>query len=284
MTLLAVCECCTHECCAASTIELNSALLTIVESVEVSARRAGTLASVRVAEGSLVVTGQQIAQIDVAEAKLTLEHVKLEVQVAKQQAEDDVNIRLAHKANALASTDLRRAESVNQQAPNSVPAREIDKLRLSMENTALEIERAQRDQALAELSYQLKLVALKMAEHDLAMHKIESSATGMVVQLNKHVGETVEPGELIAKIVRVDRLRAEGYVEAKDATLGLMGRLAILEIQVPGRKLAKLEGKIVFVSPEANPVNAQVRIWAEFKRGKLPIRPGLRGQVIIPVD
>ena len=42
-----------------------------------------------------------------------------------------------------------------------------------------------------------------------------------------------------------------------------------------------VKGKIVFVSPEIDPVNAQVRVWAEVENPDLSLRPGLQAEMII---
>jgi macrolide-specific efflux system membrane fusion protein len=36
----------------------------------------------------------------------------------------------------------------------------------------------------------------------------------------------------------------------------------------------ELDGEISFVSPEVDPINSQVRVWAEFDNPKLLVRPG----------
>ena len=43
----------------------------------------------------------------------------------------------------------------------------------------------------------------------------------------------------------------------------------------PGNLVEPVSGEITFVSPEVEPVNQQVRIWAEFENPEKHIRPGL---------
>ena len=40
----------------------------------------------------------------------------------------------------------------------------------------------------------------------------------------------------------------------------------------------------MFVSPEVNPVNGQVRVWADVDNKQLTLRPGLRGHLAIHAD
>jgi len=85
-------------------------------------------------------------------------------------------------------------------------------------------------------------------------------------------------------VLRVDRLRVEGLVLAKELTGDLVGRRVTLTVDLPGRPAAEFEGAMVFVSPEVNPVNSQVRVWAEVDNKKLLLRPGLRGNLTIHPD
>ena len=47
--------------------------------------------------------------------------------------------------------------------------------------------------------------------------------------------------------------------------------------------MAKTEvnGKVVFINPEANPVNSQVEIWVEIDNTNRKLMPGLEAAIII---
>ena len=61
----------------------------------------------------------------------------------------------------------------------------------------------------------------------------------------------------------------------------LTGQRATFVVNLPGRPQAEFEGEIVFVSPEVNPVNGEVRIWAEIENKDRLLRPGLQGTLAI---
>jgi multidrug efflux pump subunit AcrA (membrane-fusion protein) len=54
-----------------------------------------------------------------------------------------------------------------------------------------------------------------------------------------------------------------------------------LALDLPRRGKAEFPGKIVFVSPEINPVNGQVRIWAEVDNKDGILKPGLRTRMTL---
>ena len=66
----------------------------------------------------------------------------------------------------------------------------------------------------------------------------------------------------------VDRRRSEGPPGHAHGAAGTMPRSTIA-------------GKIVFVSPEIDPVNGQVRVWAEIDNTDFKLRPGLHGSMVI---
>src|SRR5438445_6301914 len=106
----------------------------------------------------------------------------------------------------------------------------------------------------------------------------------MVVQVNPHHGEWVEAGKTVMRVLRVDRLRVEGFVHVEKLTRELVGRKVTLTVDVAGQPGNEFEGAVVFVSPEVNPVKQQVRVWAEVENRKLLLRPGLRGSFVIHTE
>jgi multidrug efflux pump subunit AcrA (membrane-fusion protein) len=54
-----------------------------------------------------------------------------------------------------------------------------------------------------------------------------------------------------------------------------------VRVAPPGKPEAEYKGRVVFVSPEIDPANSQVRIWAEIDNPQLHLRPGLRGVMTV---
>jgi macrolide-specific efflux system membrane fusion protein len=73
--------------------------------------------------------------------------------------------------------------------------------------------------------------------------------------------------------VNVDRLKAEGFVAAAQASTDVIGKSVALEVdETQGQKPAA--GTLVFVSPEMDPITSQVRVWAEIDNREGRLRPG----------
>jgi macrolide-specific efflux system membrane fusion protein len=262
-------------------LSVESALVTVIEQAEVPARVEGVLAELTAREGQLVAEGAALARIDDAEPVLTLKRATFEYDIARKQATSDIKIRVAKKAVELADVELKRARESIEKYKKSVSETELDRLRLAAEKALLDVDQALQDQQIADLTKQLKQTERELAESAVDRRRIRAPISGIIVQVHKHRGEWVEPGQTLLRILRVDRLRVEGLVNIRRISGNLNGRRATLTVDLPGRGAGEFEGAVVFVSPEVNPVNGQVRIWAEVENSELLLRPGLQGVLTV---
>jgi macrolide-specific efflux system membrane fusion protein len=260
---------------------IKSALVTVIEEAEIPARVEGVLAALEVREGKIVEAGAVVARIEDAEARLTHDRARTEFEIARKQGENDLKVRVARKATEVARAELRRAMESIEKYKKSVSDAEIDRLRLAAEKAELEIDQAIHEQETAKLTSRLKEIEMELAKQAVDRRVLASPISGMVVQVNLHQGEWVQAGKTVVRVLRVDRLRVEGFIAADNLTGDLVGRRVTLSADLPGKPGAAFEGVVVFVSPEVNPVNQQARVWAEVENPKLLLRPGLRGNLTI---
>jgi len=262
-------------------VEVPSMLIKLIEQVDVPAREAGVLAAVSVREGQMVEEGHALAQIEDAEARIVEERAKIEIDIARLNAQNDVNSRFAKKSVEVARAELRRSAESNARYPKSVSESEMDRLRLLVEKSALEVEQADHEFQIAGFTCKIKENEHLAAQEKRERHKILAPISGVVVQVSKHRGEWVKPGDTVVRILRLDRLRAEGFLKAEHLAGGLQDREVKLTVDLPGQPGAELPGRVVFVDPEIDPVNSQVRIWAEVENRGLRLRPGMRAKMTL---
>jgi len=140
---------------------------------------------------------------------------------------------------------------------------------------------------LREMSSQVQDVALEIGKKKLSDHRILSPISGMVVEVLKKEGEWVEVSESIARIVQLDKLKTEIKVPAALALNDLAGSPAVFKPNLKSLANKEYPAKVIYVFPEANPVNASVRVWVEIDNQNLDLVSGLTGQLEIrpkPVD
>lgn len=264
-------------------IEIPSALVKLIEQVDVPAREAGVLAAVAADEGQMVEEGELLAQIVDTEARLAEEKAQIELEIARRNAENDVNTRFANKSVEVAKAELRRSTESIEKYPKSISDSEMDRLRLIVDRAVLEVEQAERELEIAEFTRQIKENGYKSAQEKVERHRITAPIGGVVVQVNRHRGEWVEPGEMVVRILRLDRLRAEGFLPVRYLRHDLQDWQVKLTVDLPGNPGAEFPGKVVFLSPEIDPVNSQISIWVEIENKDLRLRPGMRAKMTIMV-
>jgi membrane fusion protein, multidrug efflux system len=266
---------------AAGPIRVDSVLVTLIEQVDVPASDEGVLTSIAVREGQVVSEGTLLAQLEDGEARETVRRAQLELDIATKEARNSLKVRFARKSSEVAQAELKRATDSVEKYRKSVSQSELDSLRLTAEGAVLEVEQAEHDLEIAQLTSQLKENELQVAVGRLERRKLLAPIAGVVVQIKFHRGEWLEPGEAVIRLLRIDRLRAEGFLPAREAVEGLAGRPVTLFVDLAGKSQARFPGKLVFISPEVNPVNGQVRIWAEIENRDLSLKPGLQASLSI---
>lgn len=266
----------------AEEIRIDSALLTLIEHADISAREAGPLIHREIGEGVTVDADAVLGKIDDHEATLMLDRAKTELKIAQMMVENDIKVRFARKSQEVAQAELKRSQESVEKFPKSVSQTELDRLRLLADKAVLEVEQATLDNEQATLSRLLKQNDVDRATLQLERRQIRAPFPGMVVQWKKQRGEWVEPGVPVVRIIRLNRLRAEAFVSAKSLPPDMIGRAVVLLVDLPGKPKSKFEGKLTFVDPEIDPVNNQVRIWAEIDNTAMALRPGHSVVLIIP--
>ena len=104
-------------------IEIPDVLVEPSEQIDVPAREAGLLAVVKVREGNMVREGDLLAQIVDDEACIAEQRAKIELEMARKNAENDIKIRFAKKSVEVAKAELRRSEVSVEKYPKSISIR-----------------------------------------------------------------------------------------------------------------------------------------------------------------
>ena len=267
-------------------LRIESAQLTLIEHADISSSEAGLLIDLVAREGETIDEGSKLAQIDSREAELLCQRAETEVDEARALAENDIKVRFAKLSAAVADAELKRAQESHEKFPKSVSQTELDRLKLLADKSVLEVEQAQVDLQQAKRSWRVKMQDLERARLALQRRTIVAPFPGMVVQWKKQKGEWVEPGTPVMRLIRMNRLRAEAFVSSQSIPVNLIGRPVKLIVETPASDGSPTistshDGKLVFISPEIDPVNSQVRIWAEIDNSDLKLRPGQTAALVI---
>lgn len=243
----------------------------LVDEATIASGRTGVLANMPVREGDLVKKDQLVAQLidDVAKAALD---------VATKEASNDVEIRYAEKAAEVAQAEYEAYVQANRRNPNTYPAIEVQKMKLSAERGFLQIEQAQHQFDVAKMKK-------NEAEATLKLFRVDSPFEGMVTRIYKVKGEAVREGDPILEISNTTKVKVEGAIKISDAFGVKPGSPVKVQLDLPEADLPEeqlvFEGKIVFVDVKAQPVTNQVRVWAEVDNPKNVLRAGATAKMTI---
>lgn len=266
----------------ADDVQIESVVVNLVAEVEVPALEAGPLIELSARDGTRVQSGDLLARIDDRDAALDAVRTQIALEHALAQAENDVKLRLAKQALKLAELELKRAEDANRTLERVVSSVQIEKLQIEVETAQLEVEQAIKDLATAQRAVAAAKNELEIAQRGVERRRIVAPIEGVVVDGRRRLGEWVEPGATVLRIVRDDRLRAEGFVDVRLVTTPLVGQPAELVVALgDGGPRSVFRGTVTFVSPEVNPINFQVRIAAEFDNRDGRLRAGLPARMTV---
>ena len=176
---------------------------------------------------------------------------------------------------------MQRALDAVAKFDKSVSRTEIDRLQLIANKSELEIEQAAIDFTIAEQTRELRERDLELAQLSVERRRITAPLTGMVVQWRRHPGEWVEPGIPVVRMIRLNKLRAEGFVSAAVLSHQSVGARVTFVVESEDGRRSEHPGELAFVSPEIDPINGQVRFWAEIDNSRLTLRPGTSGLLIV---
>ncbi len=260
---------------------VENAQTALIEQVDVPTQEAGVIKAILSKEGTLVEEGDRLVQLNDTQAKIVETSARYEYEIAKTQAENDIKVRSARKSAEITKAELKRAIRSNEKFEGTVSDTELDRLRFSVERAELEIEQTELQFNVDRISARLKENEYRKAQHNRSRREIRAPLAGMVVKVLRRQGEWVKPGDTVMRILRIDRLRVEAFVEASDLTAEVVGSPVRMVVRLPGNRTQVGEGHVVFVSPEVNPVNGEVLIWAEIKNRDLKLRPGQKGTLTI---
>ncbi len=256
-----------------------------------------------------------IAEATLNEAKLLLDQARLEHQAFKAVAEADIGVRQATKDSEVSQTELDRATVARREFSSSVSEQQMSKLTLTRDQDLLKVEKSRHDQSVdllrsrskeslvsqqqvavqrleqslkeaesAQEIAELKIQSLKkvaaIAEARLDRRRLKAPFAGMIVEKLRSTGEWVESGDPVLRVLRLDVLLVEGYVSATLVSPKLRGHKVKVVCDVAGTPF-KVEGTIVFVSPEIDSVSQQVQVRAEISNPDLALRPGQPAQMWI---
>jgi macrolide-specific efflux system membrane fusion protein len=266
---------------------MQSCQVFLIHTAEVPALETGPLSAITVKEGDFVKQDDLLAQIDDRQAQLQKLSAEAERDAAQAKADDDIDVRYAMKSLELAEAELTQDLEIKRRTPGAVTDAEIRRKQLVKTREQLGIDRAQLDRRIARLTAQVKATAVDAAQETILRRKILAPFDGVVVEVLKYESEWVNAGEAVFRVVRMDRLRVEGFLNGTEINPAEVARRPVtVEIDLAHGRRAQFPGEVVWVNPLMQAGN-KFRIRAEvdnrLERNEPLLRPGMSARMVVHI-
>lgn len=264
-------------------IEAQSCSVEYIEKTPIPAQAEGPLLKLHFKEGDLVSKDDVLAEIDDVQAKLAYELKRAEEKEAQLNAASDVNVRNARNSYELATAQANAFKDLRREG--AIPLWDLKTKEFEADRAKLSIEMAEDQMKIAEVQMIAKRTELEMAAFELKRRKITAPLTGHIEERIVQTGQWVRPGDPIATLIQMDKLRVAGYV----AALRYQGQIrkgAPVQVKIftESDKAVRFNGKLGYVSLEIN-TNDEYRVWVEVANKRIGddwmLKPGMRAEITI---
>ena len=225
------------------------------EVVQVTARVPGAVERVRFSEGQKIGTGGVLVEIEPQRYKLEVEAARAALEKTRA-AETDAQAGVDRREKAVAAT------------PGLIPGEEIESWRTRQRTAVADVAEKKAAHAQAELNLRDAYVRAPVA--------------GLIETRRVQTGQYVQPGTVLATLVRREPLLLRFSVPAPEAASLRTGQKARFTIREQGQGY---EARITHVAGAADTTSRMVVITAEvLGNAKENLRPGAFAEVVIPVQ
>jgi multidrug efflux system membrane fusion protein len=220
------------------------------ESVQVTARVAGAVERVRFREGDAVKAGAPLVEIEPGRFTLAVESAKAALARATASRTD-------------AERGLERRQKMNAEGVASVE--EVETFRTRRDTSTADESAARAQLALAELN--------------LRDAYVKAPIDGVVQTRTVQTGQYLQPGAVLATIVRRDPLLLRFKVAELDSAHVTVGHGVRFRV---GGSDASFAATVKHVAAKADPTTRMVDVVAEIEKAEPSLRPGTFAEVMIP--
>ncbi|MCL4202734.1 MAG: HlyD family efflux transporter periplasmic adaptor subunit [Pirellulaceae bacterium] len=267
-------------------IELEHCVISLIDHVELPAEEEGKISELLVKEEAVVTQGQVLGQLDVTDTLTAKKVAEARLAVAHEKATNDAEVQVARKLIDLAKAEYEESLAINKRSPGTIPETTLRRQRVTWEKALLDTLAAEMTFKIAGLQREEETAQLEAVDNRLNRRTIRAPFDGVVVKIHRQQSEWVKPGEPIMRLVRMDRLRIEGFVNADLVAPDQLKNAEVkIVLRLPGDDTEVLTARILEVSSIVEA--SRYRIWTEVDnqpgRGgyKWLMRPGAEAKMVI---
>jgi len=273
-----------------SVVRLPNCLVSLIDDVSLPAQEAGVLLELIAKPGLQAKAGDVLGKVDETETLVRQKAAKFKLDVAVEKATNTAQLELSKKIIEVYKAEYEESLAINEWSAGAIPPTQLRKQRVYWEKGVADYIAAEMEFKIAGLERNVQEAELEMADNELKQRTLVAPFDGVVEEIFCQQNEWVQPGDPVLRFVRMNRLRVEGFVSAREIAPGQVDNAAVeINVSLPGGGTEKLTGKISFVSTKVG-ANRDYRVWAEVDnlpgRGGYPwlLRPGVTAEMIIHLN
>jgi macrolide-specific efflux system membrane fusion protein len=270
---------------SADAVTLLHCLISLSEESQVPAKESGQLTKINVKDGDQVTKDQVLVHIDDAHSRMEYRAAERKYVAAKVLSENDINVQYSQAAADVAEAQVLTGEEANRRVRGSVTESQMREWRLTHRKFLLEIKQARFKMQTDAMEAEVRKAEMDAAQENIDRRQIKAPLDGVVVDLKHHEGEWVQPGDTVLRILRVDRLRIEGFLKASEYDpVELVNRPVTVTVTLAHDRQEKFQGKVSFVNPTVE-AGGEFRVRVEVLNRKENefwlLRPGQTAEMTI---
>jgi multidrug efflux pump subunit AcrA (membrane-fusion protein) len=267
---------------------LPRCVVKIIDEVNVSVQEPGLVVALEIREGMTVEVDTIVGRVNDGQARMNKLIAEAGHHAAARKAQNDVEILHAQDAEKVAEYEYQSSALANQRSPNAVSQIKLNELLLAHQKAVRQIELAKHNREIYKLEAEAKRVEVEAAEDEVRRRQIVAPITGQVTEVPVHVGQYVQPGDTVFRLVRLDRLAVEGLLDASEyAPSEILNLPVMVETTLARGRRAQFVGKVTFVHPEIDN-RGKFRIKAEItntvEAGQFLLFPGKEVDMTLRLD
>lgn len=251
-------------------VRITRALVVASEDVQIPAKAAGQIVDVHVSEGERVKSGAVLAVIDDELAQKRKQTAEAEFEAARAQAESDAEVRSADSRSKYYAEEYKLNENLSKRDVASQS--ELRKVKVQWENAIADVDAARVKLVIAKLTQEVKQATVAQTAVEVRNFQVDAKlrveGDAEVVEVLKHVGDWVQTGESIMRLVVMAEVKVQGQLNIADfAPEEVAGQPVQIEVArtIGGKKtIRKVDAKIDYVSSVVE-ADGSYRVWSKVR-------------------
>jgi multidrug resistance efflux pump len=277
---------------AGDQLKLESCYVMFMDDIDVPARETGLLLELLAVEGQAVRQNEVLGRIDDQVVRRRREEAAAKHRAAERKANSTVEIEYAQAALDVAAKEYEINHSLRSKG--SVSLIEYERSALAKREAELSIDKTRNDLEIERLNAEAQKVQVDAVDDAIARHEILSPLDGNVLEIFKQPGEWVQSGDKVLRMVRMNRLRVQGFVDAAQFDPHeIAGRQVTVHARLARERIETFFGRVAFVGLEKRGGSqfsggSRYQVWAEVENrsenGHWLLLPGADVDLIVDLQ